>query len=32
MRVFASHKCADYVRVSYIQVQVRRSWHVLRLL
>jgi len=34
MRIFASRQCADYAHTSYIymRVQVRRAWHVLRLL
>ena len=32
MRIFASCQCADYARASHTRVQVRRAWHVLRLL
>jgi len=30
MRIFASRQCADYARARYMQVQVRRVWHMLR--
>ena len=32
MHIFASHQCVDYARTSYMRVQVRHVWHVLRLL
>ena len=32
MHIFASCQCADYARASYMRVQVRHAWHVLRLL
>jgi len=32
MRIFASRQCADYARALHMRVQVRRTWHVLRLL
>ena len=31
MRIFALLQCTDYVRTSYMRVEVRREWHLLRL-
>ena len=31
MRIFALRQCANCVRASYMRVQVRHAWHVLRL-